>query len=405
MRSILYLRTVLSILLVYTFLFTGCSGQKINEKQINVVFRFDDPSALSSTEIELKVIKAFREHNASVTFGVIPYKCANTRDTSPQELFALDKKKGALLKQVADEGVVDIALHGYSHQMRKSKIWTEFSGMDYDSQYDKLSKGKKLLEDLMGKPISTFIPPYNSYDLNTLKALEKLGFTILSAGIYEEVPKVSTLKFMPEMIRLHQLRDAVKQARISSDKQPVIIVMFHQYDFMDVKIKGIDKRIITFSEFNDLLDWLTSQKDVRILSLTQASKVIDDLSSKRFRFVKLYHFLEPVIPHFLRKNNSVYPELSPVLGTLAKTLLLYLFIMLMAIFLAYMMGCSIARKSTNLMKFTTVGNTVITVALFIYILSDMEVHLKGMIIMTVLVGITMGLWICFYKAWRRSIIL
>jgi hypothetical protein len=42
---------------------------------ISVVFRLDDFSAVSSTDIERSMIRLFREHCAAVTLGLIPFVC------------------------------------------------------------------------------------------------------------------------------------------------------------------------------------------------------------------------------------------------------------------------------------------------------------------------------------------
>ncbi len=163
MKSIYYLIAFILFVFVSTLGITGCNADRSNhERKINVVFRYDDPSAGSETEFELKIIAAFREHNATVTFGVIPFICAgDAHDTSPQDVIPLGPKKGKLLGKAVKEGVLDIALHGYSHQTRISDAVhrTEFRGLDYDSQFEKLSKGKKQLEEMTKAPISAFIPP------------------------------------------------------------------------------------------------------------------------------------------------------------------------------------------------------------------------------------------------------
>ncbi|HHD80166.1 MAG TPA: DUF2334 domain-containing protein, partial [Campylobacterales bacterium] len=276
------------IVFLYLVSMTGCTQDENKDKKITVVFRFDDPSALSSLDIEHKVIESFREHNASVTFGVIPFKCKNTRDPSTQELMPLGEEKAAIFRNAAEEGIVDLALHGYSHQMCAKNSWTEFSGVAYEEQKERLFKGKVYLEKIIGMPIQTFIPPYNTYDLNTLKVLERLGFKILSAGVHGAVSTESHLSFLPMTIRLHQVKQAVEQARNSSDSEPIIIVMFHEYDFLDVKVEGITKRLITIKDLNTLLTWLTKQQDINIMGLSKAYKQISNLSSKRFKYVKNY---------------------------------------------------------------------------------------------------------------------
>ena len=387
-------------LFISTFIFTSCSSQPIEEKQINVVFRFDDPSSLSSTETELRVIDAFREHNASITFGVIPFMCAgNVHDTSPQDVAPLGPKKGELLKKAAQEGILDISLHGYSHQTRDVVDEGEFQGLDYDSQLEKLSKGKKLLKEMIGTSVTTFVPPWNQYDINTLKALEVLGFSTLSAAIPGKAPNGAKLNFIPCTSKLSDLRDAVKEARVSSDRQPLIVVLFHEYDFLEASEQ---RGIFSFKEFYDLLGWLKSQKDVRILSVSQASKEIKDLSVKRLQLTNQNHSLEIFLPSFLKESKFSYLESPQLEKTMAKITLLYLLITVLGILFSYVIGCLIFPKSVNIMKIGTYGSIIISVAIILYAIHDLHLHFKETAGMTIFIGISIGSWICFRKERKRS---
>ncbi len=207
------------------------------EKQITVVFRFDDYSSLSSTEFEVKLINTFRKYNAACTFGVIPYACAgDEHDIRPQEVVPLTLKKAAILKNAVKEEILEVALHGYSHQAIRKKAdfdYTEFSGLDLNSQMEKIAIGQDYLEEMLDIRIATFVPPWNTYDLNTIRAVEKLGFNCFSANESIEAMKSSLLKFVPATCDLIELRQTVKSARRASDRQPVIVVLFHEYDFLE----------------------------------------------------------------------------------------------------------------------------------------------------------------------------
>ena len=395
-----YHKVFLLILFVSTFIFTGCSSQSTEEKQINVVFRFDDPSSRSSTETELRVIDAFREHNASITFGIIPFMCAgNVNDISPQDVVPLGQKKGELLKKATEEGVLDISLHGYSHQTRDAVNKGEFRGLDYDSQLEKLSKGKKLLKEMTGISVTAFVPPWNQYDLNTIKALKVLGFSTLSAAIPGKAPNNSNLNFLPCTSTLSDLRDAVKEARVSLDRQPLIVVLFHEYDFREAsKQRGI----FSFSEFYDLLSWLKSQKDVQILSVSQASKEIRDLSAKRLQLTNQNFSLEVFLPSFLKESEFLYQESPQVEKTIAKIALLYSIITVFGIVFSYIIGCLIFPKSVNIMKITTFGNTIITAVIILYAIRDLHLHFKETVGIAIFISISIGSWICFHKERQRS---
>lgn len=382
---------------VYLWIFVGAFSF-VHAKQISIVFRFDDPSALSSLDIELKVIKSFREHNASLTFGVIPFKCEkSTRDPSPQNLIPFGEEKRDKLRSAVRDGIVDIALHGYSHQMTAKNSWTEFSGVSYEKQYKNLSKGKQYIEKLFGKPIKTFIPPYNTYDLNTLKALEVLGFTTLSAGLHGEVSVKSGLQFIPMSIRLHQVKHAVEQARKSKDLKPIIVVMFHEYDFLDEKIDGIDKRLITIEDLNQLLSWLSLEDDVQIINFQQVTQQIDDLDVKRLSYVQYYESLKSLIPGFLKQSMSVYPERASLFGILTKTLIIYILIIVGTALLAWKIGCRIIFRFKNSKYFIIIPIGILLISFIVHLWTDMQIQARMLAFYLILVGYILGVSICLIR--------
>ena len=128
-------------------------------------------------------MEAFRKNKAVITFGVIPFKVAgDVHDPAPQDLLPLDSLKREILKTGFEEGILDIAMHGYAHQANGSEQLSEFANLAYNDQVGLLSKAKEFLQDMTGARVTTFIPPWNTYDLNTLLALEETGFTTISAA-------------------------------------------------------------------------------------------------------------------------------------------------------------------------------------------------------------------------------
>ena len=256
------------------------SRRSTGEKLINIVFRLDDYSALSSMDMELRIIDLFRKNSTSITFGVIPYLCArNVYDPSPQEAIELGAVKGEVLRSASAEGVLEVALHGYSHQTISAKCHTEFSGLDYHSQVERIAKGKELLERVAGAPITTFVPPWNRHDANTLRALEELGFSVISASLSQEAAAGYGLKFLPETCDLLRLRRALSAAQKSPATHPLIVVAFHLFEILEV---DSGRGRITFGEFSELVNGLGRSADVRMMSVRKATTVIPDLSAECF---------------------------------------------------------------------------------------------------------------------------
>ena len=80
-----------------------------------------------------------------------------------------------------------IAQHWYEHIDITSKSWilwinnrSEFVGISYKEQLDKLKKWKKNLENKLLIKIKWFMAPDHSFDKNTLKALKKLDFEYIT---------------------------------------------------------------------------------------------------------------------------------------------------------------------------------------------------------------------------------
>ncbi|MEZ5194842.1 MAG: DUF2334 domain-containing protein [Bacteroidales bacterium] len=152
---------IISVFILALVISTACLSNSEGNKDITVVFRFDDYSALSDTELEVAIIEAFREKGLSFTIGVIPFVCEDSFfKTSPQNTIPLDSLKAQILRDAALEGTVEIGMHGYSHQtIKEGNNNAEFLGMAYEEQLRRIKEGKELLEATTGIEVVTFIPP------------------------------------------------------------------------------------------------------------------------------------------------------------------------------------------------------------------------------------------------------
>jgi len=96
-----------------------------------------------------------------------------------------------------------IAQHGYRHVYETKdsgllgiKKASEFAGLPYEVQYDKIRLGREILQKY-GLNATIFMAPGHTYDKNTLKALRRLEFTCVSDG-YARIPYFTKgLLFVP----------------------------------------------------------------------------------------------------------------------------------------------------------------------------------------------------------------
>ncbi|HEB90439.1 MAG TPA: hypothetical protein ENI85_12780 [Deltaproteobacteria bacterium] len=78
--------------------------------------------------------------------------------------------------------------HGLRHeqQLGGERVWSEFAGnRPYEAQLKDIREGRQRLLDRLGEHLDRriFTPPCHKYDRATLRAIETLGFEILSAGV------------------------------------------------------------------------------------------------------------------------------------------------------------------------------------------------------------------------------
>ena len=343
-RSLIYSPVTLVIMLAFLSInIQGYSREEDAGKVVNVIFRYDDYSANSLTDAELKIIDTFRKYNIPISFGVIPFKVAgDVHDPSPQDLLPLDSLKRRILKAGYEEGILDITMHGYAHQTNSTEYLSEFANLDYDEQVKRLSEGKEYLQKVTGAQVTTFLPPWNTYDMNTLTALEESGFSILSANKKGLVAKSSNLHYLPVSCDLTELRDAVKAARKSTDTQPLIVALLHDYDFLDFNdVLGV----LTFQEFYEVMDWVSAQEDVNVLSISQAAEVIKDLSADRAIRTKQLYYPEKIPPLSLGSSMLLYQESPSLVLAIVKMAAFYSVILVPVVLLLFRIRKKAFRKT------------------------------------------------------------
>ena len=256
-----------------------------------MVFRYDDYSNRSSTKTEKALLAAFREAKFPLTIGVIPFICVvNPESTAKQKTVPLSASKISFLKEAIKDGLAEIALHGFSHQTIDDSTpskYSEFKGQAFKWQQTRIVAAKEYLEKVLEMPVVTFIPPWNSYDSSTLKAVRQAGFLNFSSSIFGVYKVGAGLQFLPSTCSLRSLFKTVKLARRLPDKNPLIVVLFHQGD---VSYRQRDDLPSGYEVLLETLQWLKLQKDVRVCSLVEAGRILPEMGPDHFgrnlKFVK-----------------------------------------------------------------------------------------------------------------------
>jgi peptidoglycan/xylan/chitin deacetylase (PgdA/CDA1 family) len=391
---------VLLLILVHPVIMELSHG--VENQEITVVFRYDDYSTHSNTSCEVKLIDTFQRYDIPCTVGIIPYLTSgDVHDAGSQERIPLSEEKAQILKTAMASGIIEPALHGYSHQTIQdcsgaTRKCTEFSGLSYEKQLEKIVEGKKLLEDNLDTEITIFIPPWNSYDRNTLKCLEKLDFNCISTDLRIAPEGNTTLTFVPAITTISELRQAVNSARHSSDPHPVIVVCIHSYDFAEI---SADRGETTNQEFFDLISWISTQKDVRVTSMSQLTEE-NDFDASRVKENRGYHSFIHLIPPFLVRSmhldgvyfSSLY--LSPLMniGIYSIVLSFTLLILLTSALITFFIGTPLFQRFPALGTFCQYFFPVLFVFLLIYVFKNLSIGYLGLIALTFTFGMNLGVW-------------
>jgi len=392
---------IIGVLLLLLFpLFTAWSNQHVVPQEITIVFRYDDCSSCSLTNFETKLIDTFKMYDVPCTFGIIPYVASgDVHNFSSQEVMPLNEEKVHILRTAMDSGIIEPALHGYSHQTVKDckkNGCTEFSGLSYEKQMKKIVKGKKLLEDELNTKITIFIPPWNSYDMNTLQCLERIDFNCISADLRGVSEESFHLRFLPATTTIHELRQAVNSAIQSSDPQPVIVVLFHAYEFFEM---GGDRDVFTYQEFSDLLSWITSQKNIHVSSMSELIKE-NDFDATRFQENREFHTIIQLIPPFLSRSLGLWGVyFSPQYLSTTAEIRIYvivvsfaLLILLFSAIITFFIGIPLFRRFPVLGKFFQYCMPLLLVFLLIYSFKDLSIGYTGFAAMIFILGMYIGIW-------------
>jgi len=267
--------------------------------ELKIVFRYDD-FILKSDKTNEQVVTIFHKNHIPLVLGVIP------ADSTEKFILQKDFKLLPLIKEGVNNGSIEIALHGFTHQQI---INGEFAGLNIIEQNRRISIGKNFLVSVFKTNIKTFIPPFNAYDSNTLRVLEKNKMDILSSALCVGQSFCNKqIAYIPET--LEDFNDLHLVLNKNKNRNGVIVVMFHDYTFnRKFSLSDLDKLLkyihtldyvdaITFSQFNldaDKLDETRMKANLESNFLSKQFHISGVIQTTRFanliRIINLTFYL------------------------------------------------------------------------------------------------------------------
>lgn len=247
------LKTISCFLLVF---FTAL-GSRSESAQIYIAFRNDDISIKSEPKFEYEVIRIFQKYNIKPLYAVIP--------KIEGKSLAVGMPIVDSLKSWLQKGWIDIAMHGYTHEGK-------FAGLTLEEQIRRIKKGKEIITNLIDISPKYFCPPWNSADINTLKAVRINNINYFSGYLGEEtIEDLSYINCNCNLFDgpLGSLKYVLNIA-LNSNKYILLIPLFHtSYDF--------DNN--SFNKLDSLLNFITQNRKIKIVSFTELK------SKEYFRYI------------------------------------------------------------------------------------------------------------------------
>lgn len=167
----------------------------MNMKQSSAkyIIRIDDVCPTMNWELFTAITDACDELEITPVLGVVP-------DNQDPALIA-SKPYGLFweyIKKKTESGYL-IAQHGYQHTYLQNKK-TEFAGLSYQDQYEKIQKGQEILLEKLGFKPTWWMAPAHSFDNTTCSILKKLGFQHITDGVALYPYKKYGLTWVPQQI-------------------------------------------------------------------------------------------------------------------------------------------------------------------------------------------------------------
>ncbi len=217
-----------------------------------VVLRMDDIQSGAWNELSEMAVNDAIDRGIPPLLGVIPKDIEN------------DKKTLRYLKKAKCN--LEIAQHGWDHQLQDGAKYNgkaEFEDLSYEESFERIKKGKGILEGTFDTEVTTFIPPRNIYSKGTIQALMEQGFRDVSAkGDWTFDFDSTTYSY--DYNRLETPNTIIDQCKLAWREKNICVIMTHPQDFTDLSGE-LDVEIYQ-RYYLGLLDQLSSYDNVGFIT-------------------------------------------------------------------------------------------------------------------------------------------
>lgn len=249
-----------------------------------IAFRFDDVQNGWLSFVQLEIIQKFRGQNIPLTIGIMGNELRGYMAT--------------YVKEITNEAnsTIEIANHGWLHE--------DFTTIDKKTQSQLMQKTNKKIFEVTGKTPSIFIPPFNVFNNDTIKAMKENNFTHFSSSVVNSQPpyplKKSDLYHFPETATTGTIsselnlfeglshKETLKDIQASQNIFGFSVVVMHPQEFSIIKNGAYSDQIDPNQIHElDLLINEIQKSNLKIVFLSQINEnLVDPLKNKKTELAK-----------------------------------------------------------------------------------------------------------------------
>jgi hypothetical protein len=173
-----------------------------------------------------------------VTLGIIPHPYPTP---SGNQLIKVNNTFLEYMRSLTSNHLFQFAQHGYTHlDTGPSPVGpSEFYGRPYAAQYDAIKQGRDDIIQAFGVTPTSFLPPFDKSDNNTVKACKALGFTEYSTAFQDFNQnggnlggmRLDTISIEVTNNTLQSLENATNQWLNDPYSINTFVVLYHPADF------------------------------------------------------------------------------------------------------------------------------------------------------------------------------
>jgi peptidoglycan/xylan/chitin deacetylase (PgdA/CDA1 family) len=256
-----------------------------------VAFRLDDVQDYWLNDVQIKIIETFANKNTPLTIGIL----ANT--------FGNDKKITEFVKDKFNDNKTDLEIAS------KGMSLTPFTNLDKSEQNKNLKESLDIIETIFDQRPTTFIPPNNKFNSDTLEVLIENNITHISSSLQngdsppfelsnQKVYRFPLITTTGEFNPVKNIFEGIPSEKTIFESTQGI----NNYGFSVISLQPQEFSIIENSTYTNAINYE---------QIDELVKLIDEINEKGYKIVtigKINSNLQVSVPEWIKNNAGWWAE-------------------------------------------------------------------------------------------------